>query len=165
MKKLLSIIVVCVFAIGLALSVSTLAEAKKGGGKGMEKAHREQVKKKKAARKQKGAKTTPYGWSRGKKKGWQGSSYPPGWSKWGKKKKDKWSADRNSSEQDINERLIRYRVEERKRNEILRAYDQAIVGGLAINEARKTMVSALKDEKTRRGLMIDTTQSVLNLLR
>lgn len=159
MKKLLSIIVACVFL----MSVSAMVEAKKGGGKGKEKTHN--VKKKDVTQKSSSTSSRPHGWSQGKKKGWQGSSYPPGWTKWDKKKKDKWSAERNSSEDEINARLIRYQVDVTKRTEILKAYDQAILSGLAINDARKTMVDALKDGKTRRGLMIDTTQSVLDLLR
>lgn len=160
MKKLLSIIVACVFL----MSLSAMVEAKKGGGKGKEKTH--EVKKKDVTRGSQGTSSSrPHGWSQGKKKGWQGSSYPPGWTKWDKKKKDKWAVERNSSETEINTMLVRYKIEERKRHEILGAYDRAIVGGLAINEARKTMVDALKDGKTRRGLMIDTTQSVLDLLR
>jgi hypothetical protein len=155
MRKLIGILVVC----AMVLSVSAIVDAKKGGGNGKEKVHKEQVKK------ENGSKTTPHGWSQGKKTGWQGSSYPPGWSKWDKKKQETWTADRNESEHEINTWLIRYKIEEAKRTEILSAYDQAIVGGLAINDARKTMVSALKDEKTRRGLMIDTTKSVLDLLR
>lgn len=160
MKKLLSIIIACVFM----MSVATLAEAKKGGGN--RNAKTEKVKKKDVTQKSSTSSSSrPHGWSQGKKTGWQGSSYPPGWSKWDKKKKDKWTTDRNESEHEINTWLIRYRIEEAKRTEILSAYDQAIVGGLAINDARKTMVGALKDEKTRRGLMIDTAKSVLDLLR
>jgi len=160
MKKIIGILVVC----AMVLSVAAFVDAKKGGnGKGKTKTHK--VKKKDVTQKSSADSSKPHGWSQGKKKGWQGSSYPPGWSKWDKKKQEKWAYERNSSEEEINAKLISYNVDVTKRTEILKAYDQAIVGGVAINEARKTMVTALKDEKTRRGLMIDTTQSVLDLLR
>ena len=148
----------------MVLSVSAIAEGKKGGGgKGKTKTHK--VKKKDVTQKSSTSSSRPHGWSQGKKKGWQGSSYPPGWSKMDKKKKEKWSAERNSSETEINQMLVNYQIAEVKRIEILRAYDQAILGGLAVNEASRAMISALKDGTTRRGLMIDTTQSVLDLLR
>lgn len=179
MKKLIGVLIAC----AMVLSVAMVVDAKKGGGKGnsKDKACKGQVseQEKKQEKKQeqkrekkqkgkgsgKGSKSTPYGWSQGKKKGWQGSSYPPGWTKWDEKKKEKWSAERNESEDDINAKLISYNIDVTKRTEILKAYDQAIVGGLAINDASKTMITALRDAKTRRGLMIDTTQSVLDLLR
>lgn len=165
MKKIFSIILACVFI----LSVSAIADAKKGGNGGNKGAGAQKSQKVKKKDVTQGTVSTsssrPHGWSQGKKKGWQGSSYPPGWTKWDKKKKDKWTVERNSSEDEINTMLIRYNIDVTKRTEVLRAYDQAILGGLAINEARKTMVDALKDESTRRGLMIDTAKSVLDLLK
>lgn len=162
MKKLIGILVVC----AMFFSVTGIVDAKQGDGNGKGRTKTHKVKKKDVSESSSTASSSrPHGWSQGKKKGWQGSSYPPGWSKWDKKKKERWTSDRDESEDEINEMLIRYKIQERKRNQILRAYDQAIVGGLAINDARKTMVDAIKDEKTRRGLMIDTAQSVLDLLR
>lgn len=161
MKKIITGLIVC----AMVLCVATIVDAKKGGnGQGKEKV--EKVKKKDVTHESTATTSSrPHGWSQGKKKGWQGSSYPPGWTKWDKNKQERWTVERNSSEDEINETLINYHITEYKRTEILRAYDQAIVGGLAINDARKTMISAIKDEKTRRGLMIDTAQSVMDLLR
>jgi len=162
MKKIIGGLIVC----AMVFSVAAIVDAKHGGGNGKGKTKTYKVKKKDVSE---GSSTTsssrPHGWSQGKKTGWQGSSYPPGWTKWDKKKQEKWTVERNSSEEEIHRILVNYNINEVKRTEILRAYDQAIVGGLAINEASRTMIDALKDEKTRRGLLIDTTKSVLDLLK
>jgi len=150
----------------MALTVAAIADAKKNVGNGRGKTKTYKVKKKDVkGTSSRTSSSRPYGWSQGKKRGWQGSSYPPGWTKWEKKKRERWTTERDSSEDEINRVLINYHIEEYKRTEILRAYDQAVVGGLAVDQARRTMVRALKDEKTRRGLLIDTAKSVLDLFR
>ncbi len=153
MNKLGTAGLVCLLAVGVAAALPAASFAKERG---------------KDVQTQSGEATsssTPPGWSQGRKTGWRGGSYPPGWSKWDNKKQKRWIADRDDSQREINEVLVRYEVQEFKRKEIIGAFDQAIVGGAAINESRKKLIDALKDEKTRRGLMIDTTQQVLELLR
>ncbi len=110
-------------------------------------------------------KSTPPGWSRGKKTGWGGEKYPPGWSKWDEKKRTKWRTDRTEAITEIRYVCVRHRVSDEKRNEITEAFGEAIAGGLVINDARKKLVNALNDKRRRRELMIDTTQSVLELLK
>lgn len=109
--------------------------------------------------------STPPGWSKGKKTGWGSGKYPPGWSKWDKKKRTKWSNDRDEAVTDIRHVCTTYSITQIKRNEITEAFSEAIAGGLIINDARKKLVTALKDKERRRELMIDTTQSVLELLK
>lgn len=109
--------------------------------------------------------STPPGWQHGKKTGWHGGKYPPGWSKWDKQKQTRWIGDRDQAIHEINNVSIQYRIAESKRNEIDSAFGQAIAGGLIINDAKDKLVQALKDENSRKALMIDTTQSVLNLLK
>lgn len=110
-------------------------------------------------------KSTPPGWSKGKKTGWGGGKYPPGWSKWDEKKRAKWRYDRTEAVTEIRHVCVMHKVSDKKRNEITEAFDEAIAGGLVINDARRKLVNALNDKKRRRGLMIDTTQSVLELLK
>ena len=109
--------------------------------------------------------STPPGWSKGKKTGWRGSKYPPGWSKWNKNKKDKWVKDRDNAVEEIEVVFVEYQIPERKGNEILNAFEQAIIGGTMVYDAGNRLVTALKDEKQRKNLMIDTTQSVLELMK
>jgi hypothetical protein len=109
--------------------------------------------------------TTPPGWSKGKKTGWAGGKYPPGWSKWDGKKRDRWVSDRDGAIHEIGDLCDVYKIPIQKKNEISAAFDEAIVGGLMIDDARKRLVSGLKDEDERRALMVDTTKSVLDLLK
>lgn len=109
--------------------------------------------------------STPPGWQHGKKTGWHGGKYPPGWSKWDKQKQTIWIGDRDHSIDEINRVTILYKIPSPKRNEIADAFSQAIAGGLIINDAKDKLVHALNDEKSRKALMIDTTQSVLELLK
>jgi hypothetical protein len=153
MKKLITVVFVCLVSLGLVLSASSSAYAKHGKGNNKHKGY------------VKTEKSTPPGWSRGKKTGWGGASYPPGWSKWDKKKQGKWETDRKRSLTEIDGTLIRYRVEEKKGDQILRAFDETISKGREINQARKALVEALKDSKTRRWLMVDTAQRTLELLK
>lgn len=108
---------------------------------------------------------TPPGWSHGKKTGWHGSPYPPGWSKWNDKKRKQWSSDREHSLDDIHGIAIKYGIPATKSDEISRAFSQAIAGGLMINDAKDKLVSALNNPDSRKRLMINTTQSVLELLK
>lgn len=164
MNKLCAAGLVCFLAVGVAVSLPFASFAKEQGKK--EQVHKVKKDEGAQARSEEAASSsTPPGWSRGRKTGWGGGSYPPGWSKWDKKEQERWVSDRKDSEQEINDVLVRYEVQEFKRNEIIGAFDQAIVGGAAINESRKKLVDALKDGKARRGLMVDTTQQVLDLLR
>jgi len=109
--------------------------------------------------------STPPGWSKGKKTGWGDGKYPPGWSKWDEKKKGKWKGDRTEALTEIDGVCVRHRLRAQKRNEISQAFDEAIAGGLIINESRKKLVRALNDPNERKALMIDTTKSVLDLLK
>ena len=133
-----------------SLALEPVAYAKKGGGKGSYK---------------KAETGTPPGWSRGKKTGWAGGKYPPGWSKWDKKKKDKWVYDRDEAQSEINRVCIRYRIETPKRNQISEAFDEAIVGGKQIDEARKKLVGALMNTTDRKKIVADTFEAVSNILR
>jgi hypothetical protein len=111
------------------------------------------------------AASTPPGWQHGKKTGWHGGKYPPGWSKWDKKTQTKWIDDRDRAIQEISGVSVQYGISRTKRREINQAFCEAIAGGLMINDAKNKLVGALKDENSRKNLMIDTTQSVLELLR
>jgi hypothetical protein len=109
--------------------------------------------------------STPPGWQHGKKTGWHGGKYPPGWSKWDKKKQSQWVGDRDHAVYEIRHLSTIYKIPSPKQNEITNAFNQAIAGGLIVNDAKDKLVNALKDENSRKGLMIDTTQSVLELLK
>lgn len=110
-------------------------------------------------------KSTPPGWSKGKKTGWHGMPYPPGWTKWDNKKQNAWVADRNRALDEIYGISIKYRMPNSKVDEITQAFGQAVAGGLVINDAKDKLVNALKNDETRKSLMINTTQSVLELLK
>ncbi|MFH0799837.1 MAG: hypothetical protein V2A66_06610 [Pseudomonadota bacterium] len=111
------------------------------------------------------ASSTPPGWQRGKKTGWHGGKNPPGWSKWDKGKQTKWMDDRDQALHEISNVSAQYRISSSKRNEIDSAFNEAIAGGLLIKDAKDKLVGALKDETSRKALMIDTAQSVLELLK
>ncbi len=108
---------------------------------------------------------TPPGWSHGKKTGWHGMPYPPGWAKWDKNKQNIWVTDRDRALDDIYVISTRYRIPQPKVNEITQAFGQAVAGGLIINDAKDKLVNALNNENSRKAMMIDTTQSVLELLK
>jgi hypothetical protein len=112
-----------------------------------------------------GTTSTPPGWSKGQKTGWHGEKYPPGWTKWDEKKRTKWRTDRDEAVTEIGHVCVRYRVPETKRNEITEAFNEAIAGGLVVNDARNKLVTALENKEHRKELMIDTSQSVLELLK
>jgi len=109
--------------------------------------------------------STPPGWSRGRKTGWAGGKYPPGWSKWDEKKKDKWMYDRYEAQTEIERICVRYRIAEPKRNQISEAFDQAIVGGKIIDESRKKLISAIENSKDRKRIVADTFEAVSEILR
>ena len=109
--------------------------------------------------------STPPGWQHGKKTGWHGGKYPPGWSKWDKQKRSKWTGDRDHAIYEIRQVSVIYKIPTPKQNEITSAFNQAVAGGLIVNDAKNKLVNALRDENSRKGLMIDTSQSVLELLK
>lgn len=155
MKTLKRCAWIIVPAILLLFLLEPLAFAGKGGNKGS------------GYNKGNSGKTTgntPPGWERGKKTGWQGGKYPPGWSKWNKKKQKKWSVDRDEAHVDIRRTCERYRIRETKRNQISEAFDEAIAGGLAIDGARKKLVSALQNKSNRKKILVDTLGAVHDLL-
>ena len=169
MKNIMKCVIACAVVVGLAASMPALSYAK-GRGKGKEMQKREwkaeKNKKKKAkwkAEKKRGGR--PYGWSRGRKTGWRGGSYPPGWSKWNGDKREEWKEDRVESVQRIDTYLVRYEFPERQSEQVVGSFDQAIAGGMAINEASRKIISGLKDGDMRRNLMIDAAQTSLDLLR
>ena len=154
------VVIIAVLSV-CALAMSSL-EAKSGKGKSKDKGTSMETSSHGTSSSQS---STPPGWSKGRKTGWGDGKQPPGWSKWGEKKKNRWRSDRTGALTDIDGVCVRYRIEERKRNQISQAFDEAIAGGLLINEARKKLVAALQNADERRALMIDTTTSVLNLLK
>ena len=109
--------------------------------------------------------STPPGWQHGKKTGWRGGKYPPGWLKWDKNKQTIWISDRDHAYDEIYRLGTIYKIPAPKQNEISQAFSEAVAGGLIINDAKDKLIGALKNEDSRKGLMIDTTQSVLDLLR
>ncbi|MFA4973253.1 MAG: hypothetical protein WC683_11615 [bacterium] len=109
--------------------------------------------------------STPPGWSKGQKTGWGEGKYPPGWSKWDDGKKTKWRSDRTLALDDIDGVCRKHGIGEEERSKIRQGFDEAIAGGLIIDDARKKLVSGLADEKQRRIFMVDTTQSVLEYLK
>jgi hypothetical protein len=108
---------------------------------------------------------TPPGWEKGQKKGWGEGQTPPGWNKMDQNQQNQWRKDRQNAHTEIQEVTIRYNISKQKRNEILAAFDDAIAGGMIINDAKGRLVSALNNKKQRRNLMVDTTQAVAELLR
>ncbi len=158
--------IVIVLAVGVMLAFSGAALAKKGGnsGKGTPPGQ---------AKKQEttvvvtpsGTTSTPPGWSHGKKTGWQGMPYPPGWSKWDKKKQDGWVSDRDSALDEIQKVALSYKIPTKDVDQITSAFGQAVAGGLVIQDASKKLVDALKDDGERKKLMINTSQNVLELLK
>jgi hypothetical protein len=145
--KVISLIVCAAMVCSLALE--PVAFAKKGGSKKSYEKHES---------------GTPPGWSKGKKTGWGGGKYPPGWSKWDEKKKQKWVSDRDEAQSEINIVCARYRIDEQKRNEISEAFDQAIVGGKVIYDAKDKLVTALKNGTSRKKIVADTFEAVHDIL-
>ena len=162
MKNLGKLLLVAAAVVCITMMAASSIHAKGGSGKDKGKGSSVQSSSHEGGSSQS---STPPGWSRGKKTGWGDGKYPPGWSKWGKNKKNRWRSDRAGALTDIDGVCVRYRIEERKRNQISQAFDEAIAGGLIINEARKKLVAALQNADERRALMIDTTKSVLDLLK
>ena len=174
MKNIVKYMLACLLVVGLAISVPAVSQARGGKGKGLQKSHQKKAKKEGKVKKndvqsshgqEASASSRPYGWSRGRKTGWRGGSYPPGWRKWDKDKQTEWKDERVESIEDIDTYLVRYEFPETQSARIVGAFDQAIAGGMAINEARKKIVDGLKDGDVRRNLMIDAAQESLNLLR
>ena len=60
---------------------------------------------------------------------------------------------------------MRYKFPEPQSAQIVGAFDQAIAGGMAIDDARRRIVDGLKDGDMRRNFMIDAAQASLDLLR
>ncbi len=145
--KIVSLIACAVLVCSLALEHA--AFAKKGGAK---KSY------------QKSESGTPPGWSKGRKTGWGGGKYPPGWSKWDEKKKQKWVSNRDEAQVEINRICVRYRIDEKKRNEISEAFDQAIVGGKVIANSKDRLVSALKNGTSRKKIVADTFEAIHDIL-
>jgi len=141
---------------GLSGGLAKGKEGKGSKGKGKEKQKTSQTTE---------AKSTPPGWSKGRKTGWQGGRYPPGWSKWNERKRAKWQTDRREAVSEVESVSDRYDISEKKQSEVIQAFDEAITGGKMIGEARTKLIGALKDKEQRKTLMIDTAQSVLDLLR
>lgn len=158
--------VVIVLAVGTMLAFSGAALAKKGGkeGKGTSPGQ---------AKKQEstvvvtpsGTTSTPPGWSHGKKTGWKGMPYPPGWSKWDKKKQDVWVTDRDRALDDIYRIAMYHKIPTQNVDQITNAFGQAVAGGLVIHDASKKLVDALQNEQERKKLLINTSQNVLELLK
>ncbi|MFH1654677.1 MAG: hypothetical protein ABIE74_11605 [Pseudomonadota bacterium] len=109
--------------------------------------------------------STPPGWSKGKKTGWGNKGYPPGYSKWNKEKKSKWDKNRVEAHDDIDGYLVRYRFNVKQRDEIQEAFEEAIVGGILINDAKDKIVDAMQDPNKRKRLMINTMQTALELMK
>jgi hypothetical protein len=150
-------------ALTLSLAVPQAAIAKGGKGKGKS---AKVVKKKKAKVSQTRytQSKTPPGWNRGKKTGWRGGKYPPGWSKWNDKKQIKWSTDRETAHTYITRTLVSYNIPSTTQNQIRNSFDDAILGGLLVNEARKKLISGLKDPTQRKLFMLNATKNVLDYL-
>lgn len=155
MKTLKARAWIIVPALLILFLLEPLAFAGKGGSKGS--GYSKGNQKKTAAE-------TPPGWDKGKKTGWQGGKYPPGWSGWSKEKQKKWSSDRDEALTDIRRTCDRYRIRETKRNQISEAFDEAIAGGIAIDGARKKLVSALENTTDRKKILADTLEAVHDLL-
>lgn len=163
MKRIMQVLIVGLVTVGLLTAAQPLLAKKKGN------VPPGQAKKQGSAAVTHGSheaapEEAPPGWSRGEKTGWHGSKYPPGWSKWDKRKRKRWNDDRDSADRDIREISIKYGIPREKQDEITEAFGQAIAGGLIINDAKNKLVKAIQDEKSRRDLMINTTQSILDLL-
>lgn len=159
--------VVIALAVGASLGLSGAALAKKGGnsGKGTPPG---QAKKQEVTVQVGSAGTTtstPPGWSHGKKTGWQGMPYPPGWSNWDKKKQDTWVNDRDGALDEIHRIALSYKIPTQNVDQITQAFGQAVAGGLVVHDASKKLVNALQDEGERKKLLINTSQNVLELLK
>lgn len=167
MKNIMKYVIVGAVAVGLMASMPAISYAKGKGHSGKGNAEWKDEWKHKHGKHRSEVKTTgvPYGWSRGRKTGWRGGSVPPGWQKWDNDRRDDWRRDRVESLQNIDGYLIRYKFPEPQSEQIVSAFDRAIAGGMAINEARKKIVDGLKDGDSRRNLMIDAAQTSLDLLR
>ncbi len=111
------------------------------------------------------ASTTPPGWSHGKKTGWRGMPYPPGWSKWNSEQQTAWETNRNHALDEIAALANNYKIPTANVDAITQAFGQAVAGGIVINDARKKLVNALQDEGERKKLLINTSQNVLELLK
>lgn len=148
--------VACIFVFALPLEAKSDKSSKKQANKQVQTVQTQQTQ---------STTSTPPGWEHGKKTGWHGGKYPPGWTKWDKKKQDKWVYDRDHAYNEIYRVTTLYKIPDPKRNEITEAFGQAIAGGLVINDAKDKLVGALERPESRKALMIDTTQSVLDLLR
>jgi len=139
----------------LALSLTLASSADAGKDKGHSK---------KSYTTESHATSTPPGWSRGKKTGWAGGQFPPGWSKWDDKKREKWVYDRDQAQSEISRICVRYEIDERKRNEISEAFDQAIVGGKVIADSKDRLVSAIKNSTSRKKIVADTFEAIHDIL-
>jgi hypothetical protein len=179
MKRMMRVVVVVASAAGIAFTASPLwakkdanqvppgqakkqaAAAEEYHGKHHGKGHHEAYE----SHETQAPAGTPPGWSHGKKTGWHGSKYPPGWSKWDEGKRKQWTGDRYRADEEIRVISNKYKIPHEKQNEITGAFNEAIAGGLVVNDAKNRLVNALENEASRKSLMIDTTQSVLELLK
>ncbi|MBN1282349.1 MAG: hypothetical protein JXA24_01070 [Proteobacteria bacterium] len=153
------------FAAACSLLFFAIQPAQAKSDKGYGKGHGKDKSGSVSAHSGQGAESTPPGWSRGKKTGWGDGKYPPGWSKWKEGRKAKWRGDRIAALDEIDSVCQRYRIREDRRSQIRQGFDEAIAGGLIIDDARKKLVSGLADSKQRKEFMVDTAQSVLEFLK
>lgn len=160
MKIKLGVIFAVIFVFSLLSFEAVFAKNDKshGNSKSEKKFSEEKTKESKDSK-------TPPGWSKGKKVGWHNKGYPPGWSKWEKSKQDKWVADRDLAHAEVERYIVKYGVPEKNGDEIQQAIENVIASGMVINDAKNKIVDAMKDEKKRKLLMIDTMQTALEFMK
>lgn len=167
MKKIIMTSLVVLATAGLIAATCGDVYAKKGG-KGKHQYKEKTVSsdtQTKTKTKTKVKSSTPPGWSRGRKVGWRGKDYPPGWSKWNEEERTEWMHERDEAVRIIDNEMHHYHFTTHQSYEVIGAFDNAVAGGMAINDARKKLISGIKDSSTRKNLMIDGAQTALELLR
>ena len=152
------VVVTVVFVVLALLSPSASAKNDKSKGKGSSAQSSSHSSSKTDS-------STPPGWSKGQKTGWGDGQYPPGWSKWDDGRKNKWKTDRSTALDEIDSVSRKYHMDDAMRSQIRQGFDEAIAGGLMIDDARKRLVAGLSDSKQRKEFMVDTAQSVLEYLK
>lgn len=108
--------------------------------------------------------STPPGWDKGNKTGWQGGSVPPGWQNWDDKTRATWQAQRIAATNEIMTKALDYKFPTTAKSQMLDAFSQAILGGTMINDAKNKIISAMKDEDQRKLLMLNTMQTTLQII-
>ena len=106
------------------------------------------------------AKGIPPGWSRGRKVGWRGRNYPPGFDKWDKEKKGKWKKDKSNAMKQA-EAWVRVSAESKNMDEekieaetesVLTSVDNSAKAGVPLEKVLEVIRKSIDNDVSGRNI-------------